>query len=61
RFDDDTRRMYLAEYFPGITPQEVQDNTGFEIDLSRAVESRPPQPDVLKVLINKVDPMRIMI
>lgn len=61
RFDDDTRRMYLAEYFPGVTPQEIQDNTGFEIDLSRAVESRPPQPDVLKVLINKVDPMRIMI
>ncbi len=61
RFGEEDKRMYLAEYYPGVTPEEVQENTGFEIDLSRAVESRPPSEEVLDILINKVDPMRIMI
>lgn len=61
RFGEEDKRMYLAEYYPGVTPEEVQENTGFELDLSRAVESEPPGSDVLDILINKVDPMRIMI
>ncbi|MDO4552490.1 MAG: CoA-transferase [Bacillota bacterium] len=60
RFGED-KRMYLAEYFPGVTVEEVLENTGFRMDVSRAVESRPPEADVLDTLINKVDPLRIMI
>jgi len=61
RFDDTTKRMYLSEYFPGITPQHIQENTGFEIDLSRAVEAQPPSQEVLDILLKKVDPQRLMV
>ena len=61
RFDEMSRRMYLSEYYPGVTPEQVQENTGFQLDLSRAKQSEPPADAVLEVLVNKVDPMRIMI
>lgn len=61
RFDETSRRMYLSEYYPGVTPEQVQENTGFQLDLSRAKQSEPPADAVLEVLVNKVDPMRIMI
>ena len=55
RFDDETKRMYLAEYFPGVTIEQIVENTGFEIDVSRAVEAKAPEEDVMDILINKVD------
>lgn len=61
RFDDLTKRMYLAEYYPGITPRQVQDNTGFELDLSRAMESEPPTEEIITILTNKIDPQRLMV
>ena len=61
KFDEKTKRMYLAEYFPGVTIDEIVENTGFELDTSRAVESEVPSDEVLDVLINKVDPLRMMI
>jgi len=61
RFNEKTKRMYLAEYFPGITPQQIQDNTGFEMDLSKAVEAEPPSQEILDILLKKVDPQRLMV
>ena len=59
RFGED-RRMYLAEIFPGITVEQILDNTGFEIDVSQAIPTILPREDIIHVLENKVDPMRIM-
>jgi glutaconate CoA-transferase subunit B len=59
RFGED-RRMYLAEYFPGVTPEQIAENTGFAMDVSRAVESEAPDQYVLETLVRKVDPMRLM-
>jgi glutaconate CoA-transferase subunit B len=50
RFDEKSRRMYLAEYFPGVTVAQILENTGFELDASRAVESDPPSEEILAVL-----------
>lgn len=61
RFDERTKRMYLAEYYPGVSVEQILENTGFELDVSRAVQSAPPEPDVLDTLIHRVDPLRIMI
>ena len=61
RFDEETKRMYVAEYFPGVTPQDIQDNTGFEIDTSRATQSVPPEPECLEILRNQIDPSRLYI
>lgn len=56
RFGDDDKRIYLAEYFPGVTPNYIRAQTGFDLDVSRAVESEPPAPDVLDILVRKVNP-----
>jgi len=61
RFDENSKRMYLAEYYPSTTIEEIVENTGFELDISRAVEAEPPSTEVLEILIRQVDPMRIMI
>ena len=50
RFDEKSRRMYLAEYFPGVTVDQILENTGFELDASRAVESDAPSAEILAVL-----------
>jgi len=61
RFHNETKRMYLAEYFPGISIEQIEENTSFEMDLSQAVEAKAPTKEVLDILKNKVDPQRIMI
>lgn len=61
RFDEETKRMYLAEYFPGVSTEEILAHTGFPLDVSRAAEAKPPEPEVLDTLLGKVDPLRIMV
>ena len=59
RFGAD-KRMYLAELFPGVTPEQVVENTGFPIDVTRAVPAAPPSEAVLKTLVEEVDPHHLM-
>lgn len=59
RFGPD-KRMYLAELFPGVTAEQVLDNTGFSMDVSRAVPAREPEESVLRALVERVDPARLM-
>jgi len=61
KFDDQTKEMYLAYYYPGITPQKVLENMEFQVDTSRAEEAVPPTPQELKILREKVDPQRIIL
>lgn len=61
RFDPLTKRMYVAEYYPGIEVTEIIERTGFEIDVSQAVEAREPESEVLAILREKVDPSGIFI
>lgn len=61
KFDDETKEMYLSEYYPGISVEKVIENTGFEIDVSRAVESIPPSEEELRVLREEVDPQRLIL
>jgi glutaconate CoA-transferase subunit B len=60
RFGDD-KRMYLAEYFPGITAKQVEENTGFPLDTGAAVESAPPEKELLEILTQQIDPYHLMI
>ncbi len=61
RFDQDTRRMYLSELYPGVTTRQVLDQTGFELDVSRASQAAPPTEDELKALRQDVDPQRLIL
>ena len=61
KFDERTKEMYLSEYHPGVSPQQIQDSTGFDIDISRAVESSPVTTEELRLLREEVDPQKLII
>lgn len=61
KFDEQTKRMYLAGYYPTSSPEEVIDNTGFEIDVTRAVELDPPEPEVIRIIREEIDPRQAFI
>jgi glutaconate CoA-transferase subunit B len=60
-FDEKTREMYLTGYFPGISPQTILTNMGFEIDITRAVEVMPPTANELRILRERCDPQRLIL
>ena len=61
KFDDESKRMYLAERYPGVSLEKIARNTGFELDCSRAVEAAPPSARELKTLREDVDPDRLIL
>jgi len=61
KFAEQTREMYLAEYYPGVTPQRIVENTGFKMDVSKAVEAVPPSDEELRILRTEVDPQRLIL
>jgi glutaconate CoA-transferase subunit B len=61
RFDEETKEMYLANYYEGITPQKILDNMEFKVDISRATEALPPTEKDLKILRERVDPQRLIL
>ena len=61
KFDEMTKEMYLAEYFPGVKIADILDNMGFSVDVSRAVEAEPPTEDELRILRNDIDPQRLIL
>jgi len=61
RFDEQTKRAYLASYHPGVTPERVQENTGFELNVSQAKQTEPPTEAEIRVLREKVDPENIFL
>jgi len=43
KFDSVTKRMYVHGYYPSTSIEEIMDNTGFDMDTSRAIVL--PEPD----------------
>jgi len=56
KFDSQTKRVYVSEYYPGVDLNEIIDKTGFEIDISRAIQAEEPEKEALEILRNQVDP-----
>ncbi len=61
RFDSHNRRMYLAGCYPGITVDQVLDNMGFSVDVSRAEPVPPPSTDELVILRERCDPQGLIL
>jgi glutaconate CoA-transferase subunit B len=61
RFDSTTRQMYLAGCYPGVSPKQVLDHMGFEVDVSRAKSVDPPSQEELAILRNHCDPQRLIL
>ena len=56
KFDEKTKRMYLAGYYPTSSPEDVIENTGFDIDVSRAVLLDAPDENVIRMIREEIDP-----
>ena len=58
-FDETSREMRVLALHPGVTPEQVQDSTGFDLHIdTRAERTAPPHADELKVL-RGLDPDRL--
>ncbi|MEN6567012.1 MAG: CoA-transferase [Veillonellales bacterium] len=61
RFDDTTKKMYLHSYYPGFTPEMIQAEITFSIDLTRAKEAVPPTEHELHILRMECDPEKMVL
>ncbi len=61
RFDRKSKEMYLAACYPGITPEKVQQETSFTINLNRIEVSLPPTTTELEILRKRCDPQRLIL
>lgn len=61
-YDDATKRMQVESLHPGVTFDEVQQNTGFELTARTPLRQTPePTERELAILRNHVDPQRYII
>lgn len=61
-FDNSDRRMEIETLSPGVTVEEVQANTDFELPVRKDVhETEPPSAELLRILREDVDPHRYII
>ena len=61
RFDEVTKRMYLAGCYPGVTAEQVQNRMGFSVDTTRAIPVPPPSAEELTILRDRCDPQRLIL
>jgi glutaconate CoA-transferase subunit B len=61
RFRENEKSMYVSECFPGCDLKSITENTGFELDVSRAHEMAPPSSEELRILREDVDPENLII
>jgi len=59
RNDPDTGILYLSETFPGVAPETIKENTGWDIDISRSKPFPAPTPMELEKLRMEIDPSRL--
>jgi glutaconate CoA-transferase subunit B len=56
RFNDVTKEMYLAEFFPGQSIEKIKANCAWDLQVSpNVVETTPPTAEEVKVL-RGIDP-----
>ena len=60
-FHPSTKEMILSAHYPGVSPTDVAENTGFGVDLSKATQALPPTAKELETLREQVDPQRLIL
>ncbi|MBT7912351.1 hypothetical protein HN588_00420 [Candidatus Bathyarchaeota archaeon] len=60
-FDKETKEMMLIQVHPGVTVDDVIENTGFELLLGDVRETDAPTDEELKLLREEIDPSGIVI
>jgi acyl CoA:acetate/3-ketoacid CoA transferase beta subunit len=60
-FEETTRRMQLLATHPGLSAEEIQERTGFELVIpDEVITTQPPPPAVLKAM-REIDPTGMVI
>ncbi|MBZ0290865.1 MAG: hypothetical protein K8I30_24780 [Anaerolineae bacterium] len=60
QFDWKNGRMRLVSYHPGVTLEQIQRKTGFELDVAPDVcETPPPTPEEVRLLREAIDPLNV--
>ncbi len=60
QFDFASGRMRIISFHPGVTVENIQAHTGFELEVSPDVqETLPPSENELHLLRNEIDPLDI--
>ena len=60
-FDDETREMKISALHPGVTAEQVRDNTGFDIRIDDDVETTEPPSKVELDVLRHLDPEKLYI
>ena len=61
-YHEETKRMMLLATQPGVTIEEVVENTGFKLELAETIdENPPPTAEELRILREEVDKTRFYI
>lgn len=58
-FDETTRRIKVLALNPGVSREEVQDNTGFRLDFDQKIEVTSPPTDHELSTLRLLDPERL--
>ncbi len=61
RFESQSKEMYCDCLYPSISPQEVQNNISFNIDVSHTKLIEIPSQEEFDILRKKIDPQRLII
>ena len=60
-FDDETREMKISALHPGVTAEQVRDNTGFDIRIDDDVETTEPPSKAELDVLRHLDPEKLYI
>ncbi|WP_026380655.1 3-oxoadipate--succinyl-CoA transferase [Afifella pfennigii] len=58
-FDEKTRQMRVDALQPGVTAEEVQDNTAFDLIVPEGVKVAPPPTEKELAILSDLDPERL--
>jgi glutaconate CoA-transferase subunit B len=62
RFDAETKEMYLSSYHPGVSIDQIKQNTGWDLKISPDVrETEPPTVKQIEILRKELDPQGIFL
>ena len=62
KFDDESKEMMLVEIHPGVTFDEIRQNTGWNIQISpKLKDTETPTKEELKIIRKELDPDQIYI
>ncbi len=58
-FDPESRRMKILALHPGVSVEQVQENTGFELVAEDGVPTTSPPEDHELAILRELDPARL--